>query len=419
MANKKNVTTLTLPTALVEECKGIYNTDNTSAAIINALADFLLIFPAELELDTFAIYQLLPDPEVRHENVKFSIRIPRKLYNVILTLSDDNTFSETVFRMLSRTLYSAFQMAHSARPCSKLLYVWGNKWNQHMQDQLRIIKDTAKNVTWDTSVEVCAGGLGIHSNIKFADTEILNDLNWNTINLYKAIQENPRELIIRARSLNVDKWTFNQQKNLLKNFTPSSSVDYEAAACYLFLNINSYKSFCDTPDIPLNDSKYSKYFKRLESIYPLHQRLTQCGNPEKLATKLCNDDIFKVIEKYRKKENTLFIVDPPYLDADLYNDKKNEFGEEKHKHLANLLRLVKKNNGNDFIYFCRITAPKKYQSKPDAEAYNRHMKGCIEDLYWGHGFYYIDIPTLPDGTIERIITSFDFDGAIKFGKVGE
>jgi len=396
MANKKNVTTLTLSTTLVDDCKRIYNTRNVSKAIINALEDFLLLPFAEQELNTFAIHQIIRNVENRKDTEKFSVRISQELHDAIRTLSKDNTLSEIATMMVSSTLYIASPKSAHAFSCPKLLHIWGNKWNPLMQEKLNIIKDTAKNVTWDTSVEVCAGGLGIHSNIKFANTEILNDRNWNIINLYRAVQENPRKLIVWARTLHVDEKTFSQQKTLFKNFTPSSSVDYEAAACYLFLNINSYKSFCDTPDNTMSDRKY---FKALESIYPLLQRLTQCGNPEKLATKLCNDDIFKVIEKYRKKENTLFIVDPPYLDADLYNDKKNEFGEEKHKHLANLLRLVKKNNGNDFIYFCRITAPKKYQSKPDAEAYNRHMKGCIEDLYWGRGFYYIDIPTLPDGTI--------------------
>lgn len=46
---------------------------------------------------------------------------------------------------------------------------------------------------------------------------------------------------------------------------------------------------------------------------------------------------------------------------------------------------------------------------------DRHLRGKIDDLYWGYGFYYIDIPYDKDGTIERIITSFEFDGAIPYG----
>lgn len=94
--------------------------------------------------------------------------------------------------------------------------------------------------------------------------------------------------------------------------------------------------------------------------------------------------------------------------------KKNKFGQKEHERLANLLRLVKQNNKNDFIYFCRITAPHKYQNEENSEEYNIDMKGCIDDLYYGHGFYYVDV-MLNSTTTERIITSFKFDGATLYG----
>lgn len=412
MKNEKNITTLILPVTLVEECKRTCNTKNHSEAINNSLADFFLLPPSEQKLDSFSLHQLIPDVEERKKTKGFTIRIPQKLLSEVLSLSGDSTVGETATAMISRSLYMLPRLANSDNLCQRLLYVWGNKWDPQMQDAIRNIKDTAVNITWDTCVEPCAGGLGIYSNFKFADTEILNDCNWNTMNLYKAIQENPRELITWARSLNVDTATFEQQKALTKSIKPSSKVNYEIAAGYLFLDINSYKRKCGSPD---NHMSNSKYHKALAAIYPLHQRLNQCSNHFRQVTELCNTDIFKVIEKYRKQKRVIFIIDPPYLDSDLYNGKKNTFGEEEHKRLANLLRLVKQNNGNDFIYFCRITAPKKYQNKPNAEEYNRHMKGCIDDLYYGHDFYFVDVK-LDGHTTERIITSFKFDGAIEYGK---
>jgi len=411
MKQEKIATTLTLATALIKECKRIYGITTSSTAIIIALTDFLLMPTSGQKLDSFALHQLFPSVEKRKDTEKLPIRIPRGLYDTIKALSGSNTFSEMVTMMVSRTLYMVSRQAHSAIPCSKLLYVWGNKWNPLMQDAIRNIADTAQADKWHTSVETCAGGLGIHSNIKFADVEILSDYEWNKSNLYRAIQENPRELIMWAISLRADHATFNQQKDLLKTFKPSLKINYEAAACYLFLNINSYKNMCGTPDNHMSDSKYHR---ALVAIYPLHRRLNQCANPLGQVTKLCNADIFKIIEKYRKQSRVLFIVDPPYLDADLYNPQKSEFGEEEHTRLAKLLRLVKQNNGNDFIYFCRITAPKRYQNRPNTEAYNHHMRGYIDDLYYGHGFYYIDVK-LDDTTTERIITTFNFNGATRYG----
>lgn len=44
------------------------------------------------------------------------------------------------------------------------------------------------------------------------------------------------------------------------------------------------------------------------------------------------------------------------------------------------------------------------------------MKGCIDDLYWGYGYYYIDVLyDKEDNTTERIITSFYFSGAQPYG----
>lgn len=414
MKHEKIGTTLTLAIALIEECEkvygAIYGITNSSTAVICALVDFLLMPLSEQKLDTFAIHQLFADVRKRKAMKQLPIRIPEKLHNTIIALSGKKSVSETVSMMLSRTLYIASRQAHSAVPCSNLLYVWGNKSNPLMQDAINNIKDTA-HATWDACIETCAGGLGIYSNIKFANMEILNDFDWNTANLYKAVQENPRELIMWARSLQVDTVTFEQQKNLLQSIKHSSKVDYEAASAYLFLNINSFKHKGGSPDNHMSNGKYQR---ALAAIFPLHQRLNQCTNPSGQVTQLCNADIFKVIEKYRKQENILFIVDPPYLDADLYNTRKSAFGEEKHARLANLLRLVRQNSGNDFIYFCRITAPKRYQNKPNTKAYNCHMRGCIDDLYHGHGFYYVDVK-LDDTTTERIITSFSFNGATPYG----
>ena len=86
-------------------------------------------------------------------------------------------------------------------------------------------------------------------------------------------------------------------------------------------------------------------------------------------------------------------------------------------------QITKEGKNNDFIYFCRITATRKKDQKTkeitnraNLPAEDRHMEGMIDDLYWGYGFYYIDIPYGTDGTIERIITSFKFNKAKEYEK---
>ena len=134
----------------------------------------------------------------------------------------------------------------------------------------------------------------------------------------------------------------------------------------------------------------------------------------------------ELIEKYMKSEDSIFIIDPPYIDTNIYKSsiiidekydaEKEEFGYKEHMRLAKLLRKTHQEYGNDFIYFCRITAPHKFDSKPDKDTHDRHMKGCIDDLYWGYGYYYIDVLyDKEDNTTERIITSFYFSGAQPYG----
>ncbi|MDY3818718.1 MAG: hypothetical protein SO019_06645, partial [Lachnospiraceae bacterium] len=101
---------------------------------------------------------------------------------------------------------------------------------------------------------------------------------------------------------------------------------------------------------------------------------------------------------------------------------KKKFGFEEHKRLAKLLRQIKQNDGNDFIYFCRITAPRKkgkqchaISTPEDLLIADRNLYETINDFYYGYGFYYVDVP-LSDDITERIITSFPFVGATAYGK---
>lgn len=432
MSNSKKGTTLTLPTTLIDQCKQTYQTENQSQAINTALSDYLLLPYDEQILDSFAIHQLLPDVEDRKTAQGITLRLDSNLRKIMDKLSKQDTLSETAQMMISRTLY-AKQRGLSVSSNTSLLYILGNKRNSMMQAAIKNIKDTAQDVNWQTSVETCAGVLGIYANFKFADAEIVNDNDWRKINLYRAIQENPRKLVILARAQKVDETTFNAQKNLLENVAESKPIDYEAAAAYLYLNRNSYRHEGTSLDSKASDAKYHKI---LSAIAPLHERMNQTGSFTK-ATQFQNTDILKIIEKYRHQKNVLFIVDPPYLDTDYYNKVKSDdavsdntepddvvsdntepddakFSEAEHEQLAHLLYLAKKNNGNDFIYFCRITAAKRDQKKPNAEEWDRHMKGRIDDMYHGHGFYYIDVD-LDDATTERIITTFPFEGAFSYG----
>ncbi len=404
--DKEKRTTFTLPIKLVCLCTECYGT-NTSKAILNCLADYLLLPAEEQKLDRFGMHQVIPNVDDREKMGKFSIRIPENLFSIIKDLSGKDTISETVAKMLCNALHFNKKNASNIQ-CKPMLYVLGNKTNAKMQDAIRHIKETALVSKFAISIETCAGALGIYSSFQFASKTILNDLDWDKANLYRAIQENPRKLIVLTRTFKVDKNTFEEQKKRYKTFKKSKEINYEAAACYLFLNAcqDGYWE-----GLYYSKMTVEKYISKLENILPLHKQLS--SNDKQIIT---HDDAINVIKKYRHNKNVLFIVDPPYHDADYYNSAKNKFNDKKHKELANELRLAKHNHDNHFLYFCRITATSKHKGE-DRPDHDRHMKGRIDDLFYGNGFYFIDVPLEDnDGTIERIITSFDFEGAKPYGK---
>lgn len=408
---KNYQTTLNLSSALVEAIRKKYGISNVSKAVSYGLTDFFLLPRKKLRLDSYALHQLLSIDERKHKR-RVSIRLPQVLHDKILELPCASTLSETVEILLAVILYYPLENVKFSKEALHLLKILGSKFDSRMGNAISHIFETAGR-TWKTSVETCAGALGIHCNHRVAQQEIINDDDWDKINLYKAVQTNPRELLLQALSLDASQSEFNE----IKKQPPvqlSSAINYAEAANFIFLNNISYRNSGNTF---ANDMSNTLWHKRLQSIYPIHQRLQN--------TEILEMDLFKVINKYRKLPHTLFIVDPPYLDTNVYKGRHVrtktehglEFGWKEHQKLAKLLRLIKEKDGNDFIYFCRTTATRKKNqmnqiiiTEKALQANDRHMQGMVDDLYYGHGFYYLDVE-LDNGTIERIITSFPFEGA--------
>lgn len=454
------VTTVSISPALVEQLQLLIHTKNHSKTIRFGIAYYFLISPKDLYInDDFCLRQLL-SAEERHTKKNYSIRFEENFTCHFPNLKEENketqekqekkhNISNIINHILAATLYLLKNMKENKttdkttheitnktsdkvtdeitnkNSYKPLIHILGSKWDVRMRDAIDKIFTTS-NIDWETSVETCAGALGIHMNHCHAELQIINDDDWNKMNLYRAIKESPEELILKMICIPVDRNTFNElkkeaakEKKQLKQskIRLSSKIDINAAARYLYLNIVSFRHMGNTF---LNTIKEENYRETLSRIYSFHEKLKDTVIDEK--------NIFKIINKYRKNPNTLFIVDPNYLNANAYLDriiKKPEeygaaFGLNEHKKLAKLLCSTKKNWGNDFIYFCRITATLKKDKQnnlvsdtKELEILDRDLKETINDLYYNHGLYYLDVK-LDNGIIERIITSFPFEDAISY-----
>lgn len=412
---KRTSTTMKLSERLIELLCEKYAETKASTSIINGLLDFFLLPTIYQQLTSSPLHQLLTIAERRYKK-SISIRMPEALYHKLLALSSSTPLKDVAEMVLAISLYYPLEKVDFSKETSHLLRVMGSKFDPRMTNAITDIFKTPYR-KWETSIETCAGALGIHCNHCVSSNQVINDDDWQKINLYKAVKENPRELLIYALSLDASPEVFNSLKAQTV-VAPSSKINYAEAARFLFLNATSYLNDGSTF---LNGMNNQRWHKRLQSIYPLHQKLQN--------TVILEQDLFKVIRRYRKEHNAIFIVDPPYLDANVYKGRLvrnkeehgREFGLKEHQRLAKLLRTIKYEDNNDFIYFCRITTTRKknrenqiVSTAEELHVGDVHMNGMIDDLYWGFGFYYIDV-ALDNGTTERIITSFPFEGSITYG----
>ncbi len=436
MAYKSVTVSVSLPHALKQMLCNHFHTDNVSEAICKGLTGFLSNSTYGAQMDDFALHQLLTIEE-RSIVTKHSVRMTYALNQIISRYASTNMLYSTVTIMLANYLY--FSGAVSALKDSAelnlllqsnkksvdksmlLLRLLGNKWSKVMQNAINHIYQST-NRNWLTSIEPFAGALGIFANFRFAFHEIINDADLRKANLYRVIKNSEDSMLLGMLDKPVNEQEFSKNKAELENESglSNSKADVDAAIRFLFSNLLSVRNTGDK----FKKISPSKYHERMDAIYPLHERLKD--------TEICGLNALDVIRKHMKDENAVFIVDPPYLDTNVYednivldekyNEEKSKFGYTEHVQLAKLLHETHQKYDNDFIFFCRITITRKKNQQTKAimnikelDTGDRHMRGRIDDLYWGHGYYFIDIPYDSDGTIERIITSFSFEGATLYG----
>ena len=332
---------------------------------------------------------LIPDPAERLTILTPSVRIPDALYADL-----QGTAAHLNVTVQEMPALIMVDLLTQNDPPRHALRVPGSKRDERMQ---KAITRVLGNHYYDASVEPCGGALEIHLNFKVAETEIVCDTDPDKINLYRVLQAHHKAFVTRALSYQIDPATF----NMMKSRKPTNKID--KAVRFFYLNLTSARNGKKT----FKGMTPRTYWNAIAATYALHARL--------LNTQIHKRDIFYTLSgKNLPDGRTLLIVDPPYIKTKAY---RQNLSRSKHRKLATRLQnLCQK--GTDLVYFCRITAghdkadPAQQAKK---ELNDVIMKGLIDNLYYDHGLFFIDIP-LDNGVIERIITSFDFEDAKPYGR---
>ncbi|TQR29373.1 DNA adenine methylase [Campylobacter sp. MIT 99-7217] len=170
-------------------------------------------------------------------------------------------------------------------------------------------------------VEVFGGALSVLYQKSKSKQEIINDINDELINLHKVIQTKPLSLMNALQNLLISRKLFEWIKN--KQLSPRN--DIEKAAFYYYLIAFSFAS---------KGLHFSHTKVRASAIYKDFKPFSK-----RLKGVFIENKSFEYILKNYDDENTLFYLDPPYVNTEKYYQNTSVFGE--HELLAELLKGVR------------------------------------------------------------------------------
>lgn len=286
----------------------------------------------------------------------------------------------------------------------------------------------------DTVVEPFMGMLGLTINVldTLSERELdyyANDADVNLINLYRCIQHQPNKMMLACerliKNLRSGEDTFETIKTRHSSKQKMSKYDYNAAADYMYLDAVSHRHKTDNLKYKNIKVQIDHFCKYVHNIPNMHQYLERINISQK--------DALTVLKKFKRVMNVLFLLDPPYLDSCGYSKKTNgvkEFTDEDYESLVEFCLNV--HEGSIFLLFCRFTKTRSrnrtetnadirakekngdYQiGDKKLEGYYRRRFGVKAQLA-GKQFYYKEISFDSKGTIEAIISNYQFDGFIPF-----
>lgn len=337
----------------------------------------------------------------------------------------------------SQTL-NEFKISSINMQFPSVCYQHGNKENANIKPEItKILQQIPVNI--DTVVEPFMGMGGLTLNVldTLSGREFdyyANDADVNLINLYRGIQHKPNKMMLACerviKNLRSGIDTFETIRARHCSEKKMSEYDYNAAADYMYLDAVSVRHQTDNLKKKSNkyisiDEQIECFFKYVKHIRLMHQYLERINISKK--------DALAVLKKFKNVMNVLFLLDPPYLASCGYSKKTNgvkEFTDEDYEELIEFCLNVP--DGSIFLLFCRFTqtrSGKRGETDEDIRAKEMNddyqigddkLKGFYRRRFGvkaqlaGKQFYYKEIAFDGKGTIEAIISNYQFDGFIPF-----
>lgn len=181
--------------------------------------------------------------------------------------------------------------------------------------------------------EVFGGGGWVLFKKEPSRIEIYNDLNQNLVNLFRVIRDNYKQFAYRANWSLHSRAMFNEARERLENDQFLSTA--ERAVFFALQQVQSFsgsKTAWAYRVLPHHafGGRWLPFVKRMELI-----------NARMKKVQIECLDFEKIIAKYDSKD-TLFYLDPPYIDTECYYSTVNcKFTRDDHVRLASILKHIK------------------------------------------------------------------------------
>lgn len=144
------------------------------------------------------------------------------------------------------------------------------------------------------------GGGSIFLN-KYITHSIINDINCELMNCYKAIKKDPEKVINYLPQIDTKKEEF---KQLWLEFKDNENFDeFKSAAAFIFINRTSYQGFGG-----ILSNKFQRYNFEL-----MKNRILECNKFLVNAQIYCGDGIEWI--NYNSDKEVFIFIDPPYINS--------------------------------------------------------------------------------------------------------
>ena len=155
-------------------------------------------------------------------------------------------------------------------------------------------------------IEPFAGGAAVYWYKERAKDSILNDTNKGIYSFWKYLKEQPAELkkeIEKIAIFHEDIHT--EQREIYRK----GGVSMEMAVATFYQVYSTVGSQIDAAFVARSSSKIEQIELVLDSIEKYAKKLQHA--------RIVNRDALAIIDKHKGKEDSLFFIDPPYIDCDM------------------------------------------------------------------------------------------------------